>query len=137
MKNLIALFCLTLITTASASALPVEGLLGHWKAQNTILGRDVQFQLSFNFEQEDTTLTVECLYHDGSSLVATTSAHTNYSANEIYIQEKRQSVVDDGYRFCRSTLQPSMWRALFDGTGKMVLFLPAPYQAQLTLVQDN
>jgi hypothetical protein len=124
------------MTTVSASALPVQGLLGRWRAQNTILGPDVQFLLYFTFDLEFTTQTVQCLYLDGSSLIATTSAYTNYLAHNIYIQETRQAVVNDGYRFCRSTLQPSMWRALFDVTGRMVLILPAPYQTQLTLIRE-
>ena len=135
-KLFVAAFSLTLLQTFSAVADPVEGLLGSWTAQNFVQGRGVEFHMSFNFQEDTTQLTVKCYFYDGAFLEAQALTNAHYIDNEIYLQNSRQSVVDDGYHFCRATLQPSRWTAYFDGTGKMVLFVPTPYQSRFTLVRD-
>jgi hypothetical protein len=136
-RNLFVLSIITIFLTIPALAFPVEGLLGRWTAQNLTPGRGVYFQLSFDFQPESTRMTVKCLYERGGELEAQTQAHTGYNENEIYIHETKESVVSDGYRFCRATLQPALWTAYFDGAGKMILFIPAPYQTRFTLVRDE
>jgi hypothetical protein len=120
---------------SSVGATPVEGLLGRWIAQEPIPGRDVIFNLAFNFCEDRTEMQVNCVYRTHQSLTATAVAQTVYDGNEIYLQENNENVVNDGFRFCRATLMPAQWEALFDGLGNMVLFIPAPYQSRLTLVR--
>ena len=126
-----------LVFSVTAKALPVEGLLGCWRAQETLLGQGVNFQLRFVFQQDATEMEVTCLYPDSSWLRANVRAATNYSANEIYIQQTNQSVINDGLHYCRATLQPTRWTAYFDGTGRMILFAETPFQSRLTLIRDE
>ncbi len=138
-RHLYTVFILTLFTTFSLSAfaLPVAGLLGRWRAIDYVQGQNVEFDLRFNFQQDMTEMSVTCLYPDGASLETHAQASTNYSANEIYIQQTNNSVIDDGFHFCRATLQPTKWTAYFDGTGQMVLFVDVPFQSRLTLARDE
>ncbi len=136
-KLLFSFFFLTFATVVSVEAHPVEGILGRWIAQETVFSRGVDFQLAFDFQTFSTALTVKCLFHDGAYLEAQTAARVVYQGNDIYIQESRQSLVDDRIHFCRATLQPSIWSAYFDGTGRIVLFVPVPYQARFSLVRDD
>lgn len=136
-KLITTAFFLTLVCAANAFALPVDGILGRWVAQETILGRGVQFQLGVDFNEFTTDLTVKCFFNDGAYLEAKTSAQVNYDGNDIFIQETRQAVIDDRFHFCRATLQPSRWSAYFDGTGRIVLFVPVPYQARFTLIRND
>lgn len=116
---------------------PVPGLLGRWKTEGLLPGNGMQFRLYFNFSEHNTDLQVRCLYPNGTRLTATVNSNTSYDANNICIHERNQAVVDDGIRFCRATLNPAVWTAYFDGTGKMVLFVPPPYQSQFKLVPVN
>lgn len=115
-------------------AAPVPGLIGRWKAENVLYGRGVEFRIGFNFAPQKTTIQVNCLFNMGARLSAQAASFTSYNANEILIHETHQTVADDGIHFCRATLIPARWTAYFDGTGRMVLFIPAPYQSQFNLV---
>lgn len=139
MKSLISLFALLTLSSTLAFATtpvtaPVPGLLGQWDAENVLLGREAQFRLTFNFSQFSSEMTVHCLFNDGSRLTATTNSDTAYSENSIFILENKQTITDDSIHFCRATLNKATWTAYFNGTGKMILFVPAPYQSQFTLV---
>lgn len=130
------LFLLALVLPFQASALPVEGLLGNWIAEEPLQGRDVQFRLSFSFQDEYATLAVECAFRNGQRLSTLAVAAVQYDGNNIFILERNEGVVNDGFNFCRATLDRSRWEAYFDGTGKMVLFVSVPYQTRLILVRD-
>jgi hypothetical protein len=136
-KNIFSiLFLLALALPFQVQAEPVPGLLGRWVAEQPLYGRDVQFHLSFNFDEEKTTMTVQCAFRNGDSLQISAQAFTRYDGNNIFIVERNEGVVNDGFHFCRATLDRSQWQAYFDGTGKMVLFVPVPYQARFSLVRD-
>jgi len=136
-KNIFSILFLFAFTLPfQAKALPVEGLLGNWIAEETLLGRDVQFRLSFSFEEDHAQLSVECAFRDGQLLSTHAISAVHYDGNEINILERNEGSVNDGYHFCRATLDRSQWQAYFDGMGKMVLFVPVPYQARFTLVRD-
>lgn len=127
---------LCILITANSFADPVPQLLGRWKTEYPILGQGVQFRMNFEFSPDHTQLTVNCDFYDGTHLSSNVAARTHYLNNEIYIDENRQSVVDNGYRFCRSTLQIARWMAYFDGTGKMLLIVPGASPSQVTLVPE-
>lgn len=131
MKFLIAalLFVPSLLLAA-----PVPGLLGHWQTETPLHGRGVDFDIHFNFTPTETELAVHCAFFQGAQLTAVTSSAVTYQNNEICVQEQHQTVTDDGVHFCRATISPARWTIYFDGTGKMVLFIPAPYQAQFNLI---
>ena len=134
---LAAFTILSVLITTKSLAEPVPQLLGRWKTEYPILGEGVQFRMNFEFGPDHTQLTVNCDFYDGTRLSSNIAARTHYHNNEIYIDENRQSVVDNGYRFCRSTLQIARWTAYFDGTGKMLLIVPGASPSQVTLVPDN
>ncbi len=130
------LFSLMLIFSQIVLAAPVEGILGRWRAENTQVGRGVDFQLAFEFAEYDMKMDVQCHFYDGAFLETSATSSVDYDRNYIYIRENRETVANDGYHFCRATLQRSVWTAYFDGTGRMVLFVPTPYQTRFYLVQD-
>lgn len=130
------LFLFALALPFHAKALPVDGLLGNWIAEENLLGRDVQFRLSFSFEEDHAQLSVECAFRDGQLLSTRAISAVQYDGNQIYILERNEGSVNDGFHFCRATLDRSQWQAYFDGTGKMVLFVPVPFQARFTLIRD-
>ncbi len=118
-------------------AYPLYGILGRWVALENIEGQDVRFQLRFNFNAYQTEMSATCLYPDGAWLQARAGSATAYQGNEIYIQQNSNAVIDDGFHFCRATLQPARWTAYFDGIGRLILFVNVPYQSRLTLVRDE
>lgn len=126
MKLFLSLIISLFATSAFAQA--VDGIYGNWESENPMYGQGVQFNASFNFTETEVSLTVQCLFNDGVSLSASASSLATYDGNNIRIHEPRQAVIQDGYRFCRATLDRAIWTAYFDGTGKMVLFVPGPYQ---------
>lgn len=131
------LFLFAFVSGMIAQATPVDGILGRWTAQEVMMGRGVQFHLSFDFQENSTSLNVNCVFFDGAQLGAQVSAFATYEGNDIFIQETRETVANDGRHFCRATLQPTRWTAYFDGTGKIVLFVPVPYQTRFTLVHSD
>lgn len=130
-------FLIALVLPFSSQAEPVDGLLGNWVADGPLRGRDVEFQLSFSFQPEQTQMSVRCLYRDGSSLSIQAMARTEYRGNDIFIMERNQGTANDGYHFCQASLDRSQWNAYFDGTGRLVLFVPVPYQARFFLVREE
>ncbi len=125
---------LVLFTLLSSQTLWAhDNFFGSWVAENTIWGRDVQFQLSFYFSPNETTLTVDCLYADGAHLQTSASSFVDYYGNDIYLRETKQTVSEDGIHFCRATLSPSTWSVYFDGQARMTLFMPVPYQSKFNL----
>lgn len=131
------LFLFVLALPFSTQAVPVPGLLGDWIAEEPLYDRDVRFHLGFSFEENRAKLLVQCAFRNGQILETSANAAVQYDGNNIYILEKNEGSVNDGFHFCRATLERSRWEAFFDGTGKMVLFVPVPYQSRLTLVRDT
>lgn len=125
---------LVLLFTATAFAHPAPDFLGKWEAENVIMGRGVEFKLDFDFTENEMNMTVHCYFYDGAYLRASASSWVEYRQNHIYIQETQDVSANDGYRFCRATLRPSVWTASFDGTGRMTLHVPTPYQSYFRLV---
>ena len=130
------LFLIALSLPFQSKAEPVAGILGNWFAEETLFGRDVSFRLGFSFTEDRARLSVQCAYRDGQLLETFATARVQYDGNNIYITERNEGLVNDGFHYCRATLDHSRWEAYFDGTGKMVLFVPVPYQARFTLVRD-
>lgn len=110
-------------------------IYGNWTAENALWDRGVEFQLSFLFRPNYTALTVDCFFNDGAHLQASANSFASYYRNEISIQERKQTVSEDGFHFCRATLMPATWNVYFDQMGRMVLFMPIPYQARFNLVR--
>ena len=131
MKSIIAAFVL-IPQLLLAQAVP--GLLGQWKSEEVLYGRNVQFQVGFDFSATNAKINVNCLFTNGAKLFASAESSATYNVNEIFVNETKQTVTDDGIRFCRASISPGKWTAYFNGAGKMVLFVPAPYQAQFNLI---
>lgn len=129
-------FLFALALPLQMKAEPVPGILGNWIAEETIYGRDVMFRIGFSFTEDRAHMSVQCAYRNGQLLETSATAAAQYDGNNIYITERNEGQVSDGFFFCRATLDRSRWEAYFDGTGKMVLFVPVPYQARFTLIKD-
>ena len=110
---------------------------GRWIAQNYLQSRGVQLQLAFDFSPTAAQMTANCYFSDGAALQASTYSYATYFNNEIYIQETRENATQDGYHFCRASLAPSTWSAYFDYSGRLVLYMPIPYQSQFFLVRTS
>ena len=130
------LLSFVLLLSQFAFATPVEGILGHWRTEHPQLGRGVDFHLNFEFTKFDMKMDVHCDFHDGAYLETSATSSVDYDNNYIQIRENLETVANDGYHYCRATLRRSVWTAYFDGTGRMVLFVPTPYQSRFYLVQD-
>lgn len=130
------LFLMALALPFQTKAEPVPGILGNWIAEEALFGRDVSFRLGFSFQEETAQISVQCAFRNGQLLETSAVARVQYDGNNIFILERNEGTVNDGFHFCRATLDRSRWEAYFDGTGKMVLFVPVPYQARFTLVRD-
>lgn len=122
--------------SALAQAFPADCLLGNWHTVNPIYGRDVAFYVDFNFSERKVDMTVNCEFRNGGYMSATAISPVSYNGTEIYIQQAQEAVVNDGYRYCRATLQLARWDASFDGEGRMYLTVPSPYQTQFVLEKD-
>lgn len=129
------LFLLALALPFQAKAFPVDGILGNWTTQQPLPGRNVEFYLSFSFEQNRVITEVECRFYDGQVLSTRAMAEAAYDGNDIFILERNQGTVSDGIHFCQASLDRSRWSAYFDGMGKLVLFVPVPYQTRFILVR--
>ena len=110
-----------------------SNILGKWHAENVLLGRGVEFHLGFEFTEYDMTINVDCHFYDGAYLQASATSDVTYRNNNIILHETNENTADDGYRFCRATLRPSVWTAHIDGYGRTVLYVPVPYQSQFFL----
>lgn len=134
MKLFLSLIISFLATSAFAQA--VDGIYGNWQTENSIYGQGVEFTVQFNFNDTSASVSVDCAFNDGVLLHASAESLATYDGNEIKIHEAKQTVSQDGQRFCRATMYRAIWTAYFDGTGKMVLFVPGPYQTnRFTLVK--
>lgn len=130
------LFLMALAFPFTASADPVPGLLGRWVAEHPVYDRDVRFNLAFDFQERRTTMSVGCYFRDGAYLETAATTSVRYDENRIQILVPNEGLANDGFHYCRATLNRSTWEAYFDGTGKMVLFLPFPYPSRISLVRE-
>ncbi len=131
------LISLVLLFSQLVLAYPNHGILGHWEAQNPILGRGVEFNLAFEFTEHRMDLTVACHYYDGAHLQSSATSHVSYQGSNIIIHESIENVANDGFRYCSAALRPSVWTTHYDGYGRLVLYSPTPYQAQFFLVRTG
>ncbi len=129
-------FLMILALPFKSKAEPVAGILGNWIAEETLFGREASFRIGFSFTNDQARISVQCAYRDGQRLETSAISSVQYDGNNIYIVERNEGTVNDGFHYCRATLDRSRWEAYFDGTGKMVLFVPVPYQARFTLIRD-
>jgi len=152
MKNLFKLLTsvvLTLILTSTSLAetdipespepQPSDLLMGRWISENILYNRGVELHTEFNFTNSTMTLTGSCVFPapHGTTLTATLSSQIEFNGNDLYILETKNSLVDDGYRYCKVYVQPTRWQFYFNGLGKAVLIAPVPYGAQFSLVRPN
>ena len=135
MKKLLGALAFTLISSF-ALAHPHQQFYGKWNSINPIYNRDVNFYVGFRFSPSSVAMTVDCSFLDGAHLSATVHSRVNYFGNEIHVMQTQQTVAQDGYRFCRATLQPARWLSYFDAYGRLVLTVGAPYQTQFVLEKE-
>lgn len=139
---LLASVLVLLSISATAESLPQpcpsDLLMGEWVSEYPIHDRGFEIYTSFNFTEDTMTLTATCQFHyPPAELTVSVEPRVRYQDNNIYIQETHNGQVNDGYRYCTASVQPAIWQFYFDGTGKAILFAPAPYGAQFKLVRPE
>lgn len=118
-----------------SQTLPADMIQGHWHARTPIYAQNAQLFMSFDFSKTQMKLTGTCVYQDQSELSASVQVHVAYAGSDLYIQESKQTQIDDGYKFCKVYLTHSKWQFYFNGVGAAVLIAPVPYGMQFQLVR--
>lgn len=121
--------------TIFSQTMPVDMIQGHWRARTPIYAQNSQLFMSFDFSRTQMRLTGTCVYPDQSSLSVSIKVRVQYLGSDLYIQESKQSQIDNGYKFCKVYLTHSKWQYYFNGVGSAVLVAPVPFGAQFQLVR--
>ncbi|MBC7742469.1 MAG: hypothetical protein H7061_09740 [Bdellovibrionaceae bacterium] len=119
-----------------AQAHPVNGLLGYWQTEQPLYNNGVQFNLEYNFYQNQAELVVHCYFPDGAYLESSAASYASYDYQQIYVHNTQRRVSQDPYRFCEASIYAGTWYAQFDYYGRMILTVPTPYNTQFVLVRN-
>jgi hypothetical protein len=118
-----------------AQNLPADQIQGQWQSKHPIYTDTAALHMTFVFSKTKMKLTTNCVYNDGSDLSASIEVQVQYLGTDLYIQESKQSIIDDGYKYCRVALTHAKWQFYFNGVGGAVLIAPIPYGMQFQLVR--
>lgn len=136
MKTIVALFVTVLSLSAFAShdnrptPPPQPLIVGEWQADQPYIGGQAWIWTNFIFTARDMTMHTTCEFRNPNvNLVTGVTSDVAYNGNQIYIYERNQSSVNDGYRYCNSGINPATWEFYFQGadTDHAVIFAPVPY----------
>ena len=72
------LLSIVLLFSQLSFAVPVEGILGHWRTEHAQLGRGVDFNLNFEFTKFDMKMEVQCDFHDGAYLETSATSSVDF-----------------------------------------------------------
>lgn len=118
-------------------AKPSDSLLGTWNTTAPLFGRGVHIYPRFVFTNQRMSLTARCFFPaTQETLSVSVDTLVRYENNDIYILEKKAAQVSDGNKYCTASTDYTRWSFYFDGTGQVVLFANAPYNARLNLVRE-
>ena len=137
-KQFLVAIALTIVSFSALAQHNPNPVFGDWYAINRLADYNTEYQVEFRFTPHQVNLHVTCFFRDGAILSARVSAAAAYQysyAYDIFIQQAQQAVISDGARFCRATLQPTVWTAYFDGFGRMQLMTQVPFNSQFILVR--
>lgn len=141
MKTILAtLFASLLSLSAFASndhrPTPVSLILGQWKSDNPIYSGHVWIHTNFNFTRHDMTLHATCEFRAPNvRLTVGVNSRTAYNGNLIYVYDRVEASVNDGYRYCNAALSPATWEFYFTAgdVNHAVIFAPVPYQMRFNV----
>lgn len=141
MKTIVALFATLVSLSAFASGdhrptpPPQPLIVGEWTSDQPIYSGQVWIWTHFNFSARELTMHATCEFHPNLSLTVGVNSQVAYNGNLIYIYERNEASVNDGYRYCNAALAPSTWEFYFTNgdTNHAVLFAPVPWQMRFNV----
>lgn len=141
MKTIVALVATILSLSAFAQTHrptppPQPLIIGEWTSDTPLYNGNVWIWTRFNFTEQDMTLHATCEFKGQNvNLTVGVNSQVAYNGNLIYIYERQQAGVNDGYRYCNAALSPSTWEFYFTGgdVNHAVLFAPVPYQMRFNV----
>lgn len=117
---------------------PAQMLQGEWVTTHPIIGRGLQLHLRFNFNVQAMMITGTCVFlNDGTHMSVSVKSAVGYNRNDLYIYDRTNGQVSDGYRYCQVSTQPSTWQFYFNALGNAILIAQVPYQAQFELTRPQ
>lgn len=117
---------------------PAQMLQGEWVTVHPMIGRGLQLHLRFNFNVTAMIITGTCVFlNDGMHMSVSVKSAVGYNRNDLYIYDRTNGQVSDGYRYCQVSTQPSTWQFYFNALGNAVLIATVPYQAQFELTRPQ
>ncbi len=124
--------------TDSPAPTPAQLLQGEWVTTHPLIGRGLQLHLRFNFNVQAMVITGTCVFlNDGTHMSVSVKSSVGYNRNDLYIYDRTNGQVSDGYRYCQVSTQPSTWQFYFNALGNAVLIAQVPYQAQFELTRPQ
>jgi len=115
---------------------PMPLIVGQWRSDNPIYSGQVWIHTNFNFTQYDMTLHATCEFRAPNVyLTVGVNSRTAYNGNLIYVYDRTEASVNDGYRYCNAALSPSTWEFYFTAgdVDHAVIFAPVPYQMRFNV----
>lgn len=138
MKLIFSLFIvLSAFSTFAQELAPTNPLIiGTWISDHPIYNRGVEIHTEFKFTATDMTLHATCVFpYQNTQLVVGVNSQVSYEDNNIYVLEKNQGSINDGFRYCNAGLEPATWQFYFKDANlnRAVLLAPIPYYHRFQL----
>jgi hypothetical protein len=95
---------------------PQPLIVGEWQADQPHLGGQVWVWTRFNFTASQMTMHSTCEFRNPNvNLTVGVNSDVAYNGNLIYIYERSEGSINDGYRYCNAAISPSTWEFYFTG----------------------
>lgn len=95
---------------------PQPLIIGEWQVDQPYLGGQAWIWTQFNFTTTDMTMHSTCQFnHPNVNLTVGVNSDVGYNGNLIYIYERNEASVNDGFRYCNAGISPSTWEFYFTG----------------------
>lgn len=117
----IALFASLLSLTAFAhdnqpAPAPQPLIVGEWQADQPNFGGQVWVWSHFNFTMTQMTMHSTCEFRNPNvNLTVAVNSDVAYNGNQIYVYDRNEASVNDGFRYCNAGISPSTWEFYFTG----------------------
>lgn len=118
---LIALFAgLTSISAFAKETRPTPApqplIVGEWQADQPYIGGQAWIWTYFNFTTARMAMHSTCEFRNPNvNLTVGVSSNVAYNGNLIYVYDRSEASINDGYRYCNAGIGPSTWEFYFTG----------------------
>lgn len=134
MRTIIVALFTTLSLTAFAhdnhpTPAPQPLIVGEWRADQPQYSGQVWIWTHFNFTAKEMTMHATCEFRNPNvNLTVGVNSDIAYNGNLIYVYERSEASMTDGYRYCNAGIFPSTWEFYFTGgdTNHAVIFAGVP-----------